>query len=1422
MKLKRIIALLLSLVMTFSLIHIPAYAAEIDGFMSDVILEEGTVGGKSGIYVNWKLTTGSEGIYTANIALAYDKTVFDLVDGSGAVLALSTEDPPILNNAQLIKSDFDFFNDLYAKDNGDTLAIVAFVRSAFVSTKVYSSATTVGQFFLAYKEGKSVADVTNSTIRYATPAEAELIAQSSVVGMGTGDLTEFKYGTTNSTDTAGWENNLTFVYPSPTGGSEQQPTTSDYEIWYELDSTATDTLTPNFKDYQYDTTEGATNQVKAEIFLKSTKADVTVQAYDIYLSHNTKLTYSGENTMAGAVYKTVDVENKIAAAKGDQVSHIQLVKDSGKTINLTAGEAESLGAITFDIASSAIYGEDLEITLKVAADTENTTKTADVTNISLATTADGGQVASFYPMNTGTDLGAEVVTTYTVTYDADNGTQATIQTVGRNQTATQPANPEKAGYEFLGWYVGNEAFDFATLITQNVQLTAKWTEAMAEYTVKHMQEKLDGTYEVKETEKPSGQTGTSTKADANTYEGFTAQAITQQTIAADGSTVVEIYYTRNSYNLTWNLDNGTETDTTEVKYGTTITAPADPQKIGYEFGGWDQAITTMPAKDMTITAKWTPITYSIVFNENGGTGMTTGIQDAEYDTDVTLTQNGFTKTGYTFNGWNTKADGSGEKYENTAKNLTSTPGATVTLYAQWKANTYTVRFNPGTGVTAEPYSQDFTYGADEVALRPNEFTHPDSTYAFAGWAETPGGTVKYNDGAGVKNLTDENNGTVDLYAVWKQNEFKINYSSSPADIGMKTDGLEGTFSSSDGYVITNEPTATGYTFTKWTTETQGVTISSDGKTVTIPVGQTGEVNLVAEFTPKQYTITFDTAGGSAIDAITKDYGASINKPNDPTKKGYTFDGWSEGIPATMPAENKTITAKWKINQYTITFDGGDGAENMPENITQDYNTTVTAPTETPTKTGYTFAGWDVDGDGTYDETNDKFYETMPHTDAEDKTITVNAVWTEHTYDLSYDDSDTNVNYGDVQGMEDVKYSETVTLPTANEVTKTGYILSGWTTVPNPDSDDTVYNPGATVSGLTAENNDAVTLYPVWTAITYTIEFNANGGEGEMTGTTGVKFDQDVVLPVNTFTKTGYTFSGWTKTSGATAKDYEDKATVKNLTATNEDTVTLYAVWTATPYTITFDLNGGTAYTGDTNITDNKLSYTIESNTKLPGATRSLYTFAGWKVTIADGNWVKDIVHGPATTNLNKNYGNVTLTAQWNFMDHEIEEYKYALNTGLKLLRVADNLNTGDTFSAAYKFNNVPMYYTTDENYLIAEGDKGVFYTLIDANTYVGENGKLNAAGEAMLTSDAATAPVTIDYTDRDINNDDVVNIADANVVYQMTLYGGGYYSGLEIEQRLRADMDTTKTTGTNEYRGSIADVNKIVNQINGVVETTNP
>ena len=126
-------------------------------------------------------------------------------------------------------------------------------------------------------------------------------------------------------------------------------------------------------------------------------------------------------------------------------------------------------------------------------------------------------------------------------------------------------------------------------------------------------------------------------------------------------------------------------------------------------------------------------------------------------------------------------------------------------------------------------------------------------------------------------------------------------------------------------ITLNNPTKTGYTFAGWT----GTGLAEPTTSVTIAAGSTGDRSYTATWQVNKYTITFDSNGGSAIDPITQDYGSAVTPPAAPTKSGYDFTGWEPAVPATMPAENITCVAQWTINQYTITFNTAGGSVIAP-------------------------------------------------------------------------------------------------------------------------------------------------------------------------------------------------------------------------------------------------------------------------------------------------------------------------------------------------------------------------------------------------------------------------------------------------------------------------------------------------------------
>ena len=246
-----------------------------------------------------------------------------------------------------------------------------------------------------------------------------------------------------------------------------------------------------------------------------------------------------------------------------------------------------------------------------------------------------------------------------------------------------------------------------------------------------------------------------------------------------------------------------------------------------------------------------------------------------------------------------------------------------------------------------------------------------------------------------------------------------------------------------------------------------------------------------------------------------------------------------------------------------------------------------------------------------------------------------------------------------------------------QTAKTGYTWKGWYSN-NAGTGDALTTNLAYTKSITANT----TIYAVYTAYTYTVKFDANGGTGSMSNQ-NFTYGTSQNLTANTFTRTGYTFAGWA-TSANGNKVYNDKQSVSNLSTTNGAIVTLYAKWTATNYTVTYNTNGGNSIAQKT--------YTIETATfDLPTPTRTGYTFAGWYDNEnLTGNKVTQVAKGST--------GNKTFYAAWT-----INQYTLTYSAG-----------EGGTVSGTYASGS-KLNYNTSVTLTADPADGNIFTQWVNQN-----------------------------------------------------------------------------------------------------------
>lgn len=334
--------------------------------------------------------------------------------------------------------------------------------------------------------------------------------------------------------------------------------------------------------------------------------------------------------------------------------------------------------------------------------------------------------------------------------------------------------------------------------------------------------------------------------------------------------------------------------------------------------------------------------FTVTYNDNNSTSGNIPMDLNRYKegaTAVALDNTGnLIKTGYTFAGWNTAADGSGADYAPGSNFLIG--AADVVLYAKWTIVKLNVKFDPQGGSAID--SQIVAYGSN--VKKPDDPTR--TGYTFGGWFKETVCTNAWNF------TSDEVIADVTLYAKWALNQYTVIFESQGGSTVASQTVNHGAYATKP-----DEPTRTGYTFGGWFKE---VTCTNGWNFSTETVN--ASITLYAKWTIIKYYVSFDSQGGSAVPLQTVNHGDLVTCPQDPTKAGYTFASWfrEQGcVNAWVFGTDKVTSdivlyAKWTDKLYTVTFNSQGGSVVSSQSVKLD---SFVLPPKDPTKTGYTFAGW---------------------------------------------------------------------------------------------------------------------------------------------------------------------------------------------------------------------------------------------------------------------------------------------------------------------------------------------------------------------------------------------------------------------------------------------------------------------------------
>lgn len=583
-------------------------------------------------------------------------------------------------------------------------------------------------------------------------------------------------------------------------------------------------------------------------------------------------------------------------------------------------------------------------------------------------------------------------------------------------------------------------------------------------------------------------------------------------------------------------------------------------------------------------------TYNVTYYPNGGSGSqaTHNVSEVESMSDL-----GFSRAGYDFTGWKTGAS-SGTSYA-VGDEVTSV----LDLYAQWSCVTPTIGTDLST--TQVDYEQDATASALTVAATANG-TGGNGTVGYQWYSNTanstttPAPTILTGKTSASYTPSTEEVGTTYYFcrvtntssgcATTRDSKIaKIVVSEAPCfkfTGGTKNSGWPVAI---DGSITTSlYKTSTGAVLTGGTVVNSGTaTIGSndDVKGLVFNAAGNNAITITLSGTHAFAVGTVITISGASGDdnSSSNNFGFSVNGNNLETtslstakksfEKSYTVAA-SDGVEGGKTIQIKlntsclrktylksvTVTGCAEVTGYTIAFEGNGNTGGSMSDVTEiEEGDDVTLAANGFTKNGYSFANWTADVDVTINSaTVDAGDPIADQATIEDVSsdITLTAVWTPNTYDITY-----NLNGASWAGGYSAPATYTVgtgaTLPVAGNMINTGYTFGGWY--------DNSSLTGSAVTNISTSDYGNKSFWAKWTENTYTVTYSANGGTGDaMSNTVG----HYVTLSANTYTKSGYIFAGWntaTDGSGASYSEGEEIELKANLD--------LYAIW-ATDYTITWD------------------------------------------------------------------------------------------------------------------------------------------------------------------------------------------------------------------------------------------------------------